>query len=213
MLAPYAGGRSISTATPTQVRQRRLIATLAVLALIVVSLYLAFRPDGSDGYRVSAPSLPAQFIKSAVGPAQASEHEFGVPTSVALAQAILESNWAQSELTKEGNAYFGIKCGQDKGKYATGCLKKPTSECEPDGTCTKVLDSFRTYATATDSFRDHGHFLASNDRYAEAFLYTTEPDQFSREIAKAGYATDPGYADKVIALMHEYDLYQYNDPK
>ncbi|PRZ40767.1 flagellar protein FlgJ [Antricoccus suffuscus] len=162
---------------------------------------------------MSAPSLPAQFIKAAVGPAQASEREYGVPTSVALAQAILESNWAQSELTREGNAYFGIKCGKDNGKYATGCLKKPTSECQPDGTCTKVIDSFRTYATATDSFRDHGLFLASNDRYAKAFLYSANPDQFSREIALAGYATDPGYADKLIALMTKFNLYQYNNPK
>ncbi len=189
------------------------MATLAVLALLVVSFYLAVRPAASDGYRVAAPSLPAQFIKTAVGPAQASEHEFGVPTSVALAQAILESNWAQSELTKEGHAYFGIKCGTDMGKYATGCLKKQTSECQPDGTCTKIIDSFRTYATPTDSFRDHGHFLASNNRYAKAFVYTTDPDQFAREIALAGYATDPGYADKLITLMHRFDLYQYNGSK
>lgn len=184
--------------------------SLAALALLLVSLYLAFRPATTDGYRMSASSLPAQFIKAAVGPAQASEQEYGVPTSVAVAQAILESNWAQSELTEEGHAYFGIKCGKDNGQYATGCLKKPTSECQPDGTCEKVIDSFRTYATATDSFRDHGLFLASNDRYAKAFLYTADPDQFSREIALAGYATDPGYADKLIALMQKFDLYQYN---
>lgn len=181
-----------------------------MLALIVVSCYLAFRDDGTPTRALSAPSLPTLFIESTVAAAQASQHEFGVPASVALAQAILESDWAQSELTIEGHAYFGIKCGTDRGKYATGCLKKTTTECQPDGTCVKVVDEFRTYASTADSFRDHGAFLTGNARYSNAFLYTTDPDQFVREIAAAGYATDPNYADKVIALMQKFDLYQYD---
>ena len=68
---------------------------------------------------------------------------------------------------------------------------------------------FRSYASMADSFRDHANFLKVNSRYAPAFAHTDEPDAFARAIAKAGYATDPSYADKLIALMRQYKLYGY----
>nr|BFE89316.1 hypothetical protein GCM10020093_119180 [Planobispora longispora] len=61
-----------------------------------------------------------------------------------------------------------------------------------------------------DSFKDHGRFLASSARYRAAFAHTADPDRFARKIAKAGYATDPGYPAKLIKLMRTYDLYRYD---
>ena len=63
-----------------------------------------------------------------------------------------------------------------------------------------------------DSFRDHGHFLRHNSRYAAAFRYSGDADEFLRQIWRAGYATDPKYVDKVIGLMRQYDLYRYDTP-
>lgn len=153
---------------------------------------------------------PATFFAAAKDPAQAGEREFGVPASVAMAQAALESGWGESSLTKEGNAYFGIKCGTDNGPISNRCIEKVTQECDPQGNCWDEVALFRGYASATDSFRDHGHFLRNRPRYAAAFDHTGNPDQFIREVHKAGYATDPAYSDKIISMMQKYDLYQYN---
>ncbi|WP_197430180.1 glucosaminidase domain-containing protein [Auraticoccus cholistanensis] len=152
---------------------------------------------------------PADFLARYADDAQAGEREHGVPTSVALAQAALESGWGESTLTRDGNAFFGIKCGTDNGPYATGCVQKQTTECDASG-CYPVVAEFRAYASHADSFRDHGHFLRSRERYAAAFALSDDPDQFIREVHAAGYATDPAYSDKIIGLMQQYDLYRYD---
>ncbi len=157
---------------------------------------------------------PSAFLAKAAHPAQAGQQDYQVPASVALGQAILESSWGESSLTKEGHAFFGIKCtpGGDNGPLTSRCLRKVTRECRPDGTCFNVTAYFRGYRSDADSFKDHGLLLRSKSRYAPAFRYRTHPDQFIREVAKAGYATDPSYASKIITLMRTYNLYRYDRP-
>jgi uncharacterized protein YraI len=151
----------------------------------------------------------AQFIASSVAPAQQGYREFGVPASVTIAQAILESGWGRSGLTANDRNYFGIKCFDGSpGPIAAGCHTYSTYECEP--TCVPTSASFRTYASITDSFRDHGRFLTTNSRYRPAFGYTTDADQFLYQVWKAGYATSPTYVDNVKSLMRQYNLYQYD---
>jgi flagellum-specific peptidoglycan hydrolase FlgJ len=70
--------------------------------------------------------------------------------------------------------------------------------------------TFRTYGSAVDSFRDHGMSIKSLSRYAAAFNYTNNPNQFIAEVHKGGYATDPLYTTKLVALMTKYSLYQYD---
>ncbi|HLT61660.1 MAG TPA: glucosaminidase domain-containing protein [Microlunatus sp.] len=186
---------------PRRIRQLLLGALLAaglVTGSVVVGTGTASAQD------------PAEFIAFAREPAQAGEREFGVPASVAIAQAALESAWGESSLTRDGNAYFGIKCGSDNGPISDRCVEKVTQECNPQGECWDEVALFRGYADATDSFRDHGHFLKSRPRYAAAFEHSDDPDQFIREVHRAGYATDPAYSDKIISLMRKYDLYQYD---
>jgi len=83
-----------------------------------------------------------------------------------------------------------------------------TYECLP--ACKPTTATFRTYASAVDSFRDHGYFLWANSRYVPAFAYTGNADQFLFQIWKAGYATSPTYVTNVTALMKQYNLYQYD---
>lgn len=190
--------------------QRRRRALLA-LTVLVIGATIWFLADEKEDVRTApAPSTPSEFIDYAVQPAQEGMAEYDVPASVSLAQAIVESNWAQSELTIKGLNYFGIKCAGES-PYATGCLERATQECDADGNCAETIAEFRTYASAEDSFRDHGHFLTTNPRYENAFNHVDDPDQFAKTIAEAGYATDPEYADKLIELMQQYDLYKYND--
>jgi flagellar protein FlgJ len=151
----------------------------------------------------------AQFIAAAVAPAQQGYREFGVPASVTIAQSILESGWGRSGLTASDRNYFGIKCfGGNPGTIANGCHNWATYECTPN--CYSTYASFRTYASITDSFRDHGSFLTTNSRYRPAFTYSNDADQFLYQIWKAGYATSATYVANVQNLMRQYNLYQYD---
>lgn len=180
----------------------------------------------SHAYVVSAavPACPAssvpaatptlttsQFIAAAAPGAQAGWRQFGVPPSVTIAQAILESGWGRSKLAANDRNFFGIKC--QKGRYGTianGCHTYNTQECRTDGSCFNTSAVFRTYRTVADSFRDHGNFLRVNSRYKPAFAYTRNATQFLVEMKAAGYATDPHYVAKVRGIMQSYNLYRYD---
>jgi flagellum-specific peptidoglycan hydrolase FlgJ len=156
-----------------------------------------------------APSSRGKFVRWAAEHARASRREYRVPVSVAIAQAINESGWGRSGLTTDGNAYFGIKCFGTPGPIAAGCRPYDTSECDDDD-CFATKGTFRVYRKPADSFMDHGRFLTVNSRYRPAFAHTDDPDRFARAIHKAGYATDPSYSDKLIALMREHNLYRFD---
>jgi flagellum-specific peptidoglycan hydrolase FlgJ len=151
----------------------------------------------------------AEFIAASVPGAQRSRREHGVPASVTIAQAILESGWGRSALASVDRNFFGMKCfGQ--GPFAVGCSSRSTSECTAAGQCFPATASFRVYASAADSFRDHAATLAGKARYAGAFVHRDDPDRFVAEIARSGYATDPQYTAKVTGVMAKYNLYQYD---
>ncbi|MGI5236689.1 sporangiospore maturation cell wall hydrolase GsmA [Dactylosporangium sp. CA-139066] len=152
-----------------------------------------------------------QFLAASIPAAQQSQRDTRVPTSVTLAQAILESGWGRSSLSATDRNFFGMKCFNNApGQYAAGCKAYTTQECTAAGVCSTTVATFRTYNASVDSFRDHGASLRSLSRYAAAFNYTSDPNQFIAEVHKAGYATDPQYTTKVVALMTKYNLYQYD---
>lgn len=176
-------------------------ASLCIGLLIVAAMLTTAAP-------ATAVDQPA-FIERVGAGAKPSQAQYGVPPSVTIAQAILESAWGQSKIALEAKNYFGIKCRDGKpGPIAIGCVSFPTWEC--DGGCHDTVAIFRTYASIDDSFRDHARFLRESPRYAAAFNHTGDADQFIREVHKAGYATDPAYSDKIIKLMNTYNLYRFN---
>ena len=154
---------------------------------------------------------PAQFIAAAVPGAQRGWREYGVPPSVTIAQAILESGWGRSSLASVDRNYFGIKCFNGKhGTLANGCHAYKTNECTKAGKCFATTASFRTYAAMANSFRDHGKFLRVNGRYKPAFAYTRNANKFIWQVWKAGYATDPKYYTKITGIMAANQLYRYD---
>lgn len=180
----------------------------------VSAAYARWQPEAPELVWCDQPTDPApddrrEFIEWAAAHAQHSRDQYRVPVSVSIAQAINESGWGRSGLSREGNAYFGIKCFATPGAVAAGCRPYDTSECNDDG-CYDTVATFRVYRSAADSFLDHGRFLTENPRYAPAFVHVDDPDRFAREIHRAGYATDPDYTDKLLRLMRQYDLYQYD---
>ena len=123
----------------------------------------------------------------------------GVPASITLAQGILESRYGLSPLAAEGNNHFGIKCHKDW----TG--KKQYHDDDEKGEC------FRVYDSADESFRDHSDFLRYRDRYKFLFEFeTTDYKSWANGLKKAGYATDPGYPDKLIKYIEDYKLNEYD---
>jgi Mannosyl-glycoprotein endo-beta-N-acetylglucosaminidase/CHAP domain len=150
-----------------------------------------------------------RFIRLAVPGAQRGQREFGVPASVTIAQGALESGWGASHIGTANN-YFGIKAfGGTPGSIAIGSVVVPTKEFV-GGRMVTVNGRFRAYRSAADSFRDHGLFLRSNSRYAPAFRVADDANAFARALQAAGYATDPQYANKLIATMRANNLYRFD---
>lgn len=177
----------------------------------VVTPTLHLCPGSSTVPSASPAVTPEQFVAAAVPGAQRGWRDYGVPASVTIAQAILESGWGRSSLSTIDRNYFGIKCQNGKfGTLANGCHVYKTTECATDGTCFATSAAFRTYATMAHSFRDHGNFLRVNSRYKPAFAYTKDANKFIWQVWKAGYATDPNYYTKITSLMATNNLYQYD---
>jgi hypothetical protein len=130
----------------------------------------------------------------------------GVPASVTVAQAILESDWGRSGLATTANNYFGMKAMGALGN--DGVVDMPTSEYDDSGALYQTVSAFRAYKTLADSLADHDRLLQTSSRYAVAMSAAKDPRQFAALIAEAGYGTDPAYADKLVSLMDRYDLYQ-----
>ncbi len=165
-----------------------------------------------SGRPTQAAAEPSAFIAITVEHAQYNQAVYRVPASVTIAQSILESGWGTSSLSTGANNFFGIKCATPtfSNSWTNGCVLKSTTEYDASNSPYKINDYFRSYPSMRNSFRDHGEFLSTRSRYAAAFNYTLDPDQFIREVGKAGYATDNTYADYIIRLMKTYNLYQYN---
>ena len=123
----------------------------------------------------------------------------GVPASITLAQGLLESGNGQSELARMSNNHFGIKCHNN---WQGG---KVYYDDDAKGEC------FRKYSHPSESYRDHSDFLRFRDRYKFLFDYkVTDYKSWAYGLKKAGYATDPAYPKKLIKLIEEYDLHQYD---
>ncbi len=126
-------------------------------------------------------------------------HKTGIPASIKLAQAMFESNFGRSDLAIKGNNHFGIKCYRSwKGDKLYYNDDKP-NEC------------FRQYDWVADSYVDHSRIITSKRRYTSLFeLAPIDYKGWAKGLQKAGYATDPQYADKLIWMIEKHDLHQYD---
>ncbi|MFK8298857.1 glucosaminidase domain-containing protein [Capnocytophaga cynodegmi] len=145
------------------------------------------------------PSVTQKYIDDYKEIAMVEMQRYKIPASITLAQAILESGSGQGKLARHGNNHFGIKC------HSSWQGKTMTHDDDEKGEC------FRRYKYAFESFEDHSTFLVNRNRYA--FLFDLEPDDYvgwAHGLKKAGYATDPGYAKKLIQLIKKHKLYEYD---
>lgn len=127
--------------------------------------------------------------------------KYGIPASIILAQGLIESNAGDSPLAKENNNHFGIKC------FSKSCHKGHCSNFSDDS----HKDFFRKYATAWESFRAHS-ILLGGERYLHLKkLKKTDYKGWAHGLQKAGYATDKRYAEKLIHIIEEMELYRFDN--
>lgn len=121
---------------------------------------------------------------------------YGIPASITMAQAVLESSNGNSTLARTANNHFGIKCGGSwDGEWVSHDDDAP-DEC------------FRKYDSAEESFEDHAEFLHTRSRYQFLFDYDTDDyTNWAHGLKKAGYATAPTYAEALIRIIEEERLY------
>lgn len=133
--------------------------------------------------------------------AVAEMHKFGIPASITLAQALLESDAGESRLARSTNNHFGIKC------FSKRCKRGHCANFTDDS----HKDFFVKYSNAWGSFRAHSQFLKKSNRYRHLFdPGSSDYRRWARGLAEAGYATDEKYGDKLIAVIQTLGLDKYD---
>jgi flagellum-specific peptidoglycan hydrolase FlgJ len=161
----------------------KFFCLLLVVGLLLLSMDVTSEYSGNQKYTLS------EYIELFEPTAIKEMNRSGVPASITLAQAILESGYGNSDLAVYANNHFGIKCKPDwKGEtYSKGsyCYKK--------------------YASALESYEDHSNHIKSRKWYADLFkLSITDYKGWSHGLKNAGYAQDPNYAYNLILIIERY---------
>jgi flagellar protein FlgJ len=153
----------------------------------------------------SVPSSVQDFRNKMQAHAQQAQQLTGIPASYILAQAAMESGWGQREITmpdgSSSHNLFGIKAGSDwKGKVAEVTTTEYT-----DGIPRKVVAKFRAYSSDAEAFRDYAALLNNSSRYEKVIANGQTAQGFAQGLQKAGYATDPAYATKLLKIIQRVE--------
>lgn len=140
-----------------------------------------------------------EYIKKYAPIAVKEMHEYKIPASITLAQGILESGRGRSELALKSNNHFGIKC------HTQWTGERVYHDDDEKGEC------FRKYLYPETSYNDHSLFLTQRRRYAFLFDYNIRDyKSWAYGLRKAGYATDRKYPSKLLKLIRDYKLYEFD---
>ncbi|KAF0205841.1 MAG: flagellar protein [Gallionellaceae bacterium] len=142
------------------------------------------------------------FVKKLMPHAEKASSATGIPAHLMVGQAALESGWGRREIKMpdgtNSHNLFGIKAGASwNGKVA----EVMTTEYH-NGVANKQVEKFRAYDSYADAFKDYAGTLSSNPRYAEVLKQGDNAQGFATALQKAGYATDPHYADKLNKVIN-----------
>jgi hypothetical protein len=161
---------------------------------VVIMVLIGWHSWGNPAF------MQQKFIDTYVNVAVEEMIRTGIPASIKMAQAALESNWGRSRTAVEGNNYFCIKCYN--GWLGDTLMQKDDEQGE---------SCFRVYSSQLESFQDHSKFLTTQQRYQT--LFSLEPFDFegwARGLKSCGYASDKDYDTKIINLINDYGLYIYD---
>lgn len=175
------------------------IRLLPVLHLAVLSFLLSCSASIPVVSTSASEQSVTEYIDSYKDLAVTEMNRTGIPASITLAQAIIESDHGRSALARQANNHFGIKCHDDWSGPTVRYNDNRRNEC------------FRKYSKAEASYYDHSDFLKSRSRYSFLFsIKSTDYKAWAHGLKKAGYATNPDYAYLLIRTIEKYNL-QYFD--
>jgi len=170
-------------------------------AIAVPAAGAAGAPSASKSAAPNPTPTQAEFIGKHGDAARAAQAQTGIPAAFMVAQAAHESGWGKREIRNADGStshnLFGIKAGANW-KGATTTI---TTTEVVDGEARKVQAKFRAYGSYEESFRDYAQLMKDNPRYAQVMNSTTA-DGFAKGLQRAGYATDPAYADKLTRVIN-----------
>jgi len=148
------------------------------------------------------------FIRDILPQAKSAANTLGVSPGLLVAQSALETGWGKHVMARpDGSSafnLFGIKAGPS---WRGDTVTKPTLEFR-NGVMQTEIAHFRAYPSAGDSLKDYVEFIQSNSRYRDALAHGGDDIQYVKSLQKAGYATDPNYADKIVSIMQGNRLQQ-----
>jgi flagellar protein FlgJ len=143
------------------------------------------------------------FVDKLAGPAQAASAATGIPARFIVGQAALESGWGKGEIKNADGSpshnVFGIKATPDW----TGKTVAAVTTEYVNGKARKVVQKFRAYGSYAEAMTDYASMLRDNPRYASVLSTSHDAVSFAHGMQKAGYATDPHYAKKLISIMKQ----------
>lgn len=190
------------------IRWPAVIAGVAVILLAFVFSLKNLSSPFTDNQQENEAQSHQQFIERLVPHAQELQDGYGVLPSIILGQAILESNWGKSTLASKYNNLFGIKAYGDQKKVSL-----ETKEFVNEEWIT-IQGDFKVYDSWEQSMDDHTQLFVQgvdwNPALYEKVITATNYQEAAQALQDAGYATDPGYAQKIIQVIETYHLNQYD---
>jgi len=149
------------------------------------------------------------FITMINAGAQRAQIHTGIPASVTIAQGALESGWGMSELASKAHNLFGVKADS---AWHGEVISLPTKEFL-GGKWLTIMARWRSYPDWQASIEDRARFFYANPRYHIALTHLDDGIAFVNAIAAAGYATDPDYAHKLITIINQHQLLDFDVPR
>ena len=190
------------------IRWPAVVAGVAVILLAFVFSLKNLSSPSTDNQQENEAQSHQKFIERLVPHAQELQDGYGVLPSIILGQAILESNWGNSTLASKYNNLFGIKAYGDQKKVSL-----ETKEFVNEEWIT-IQGDFKVYDSWEQSMDDHTQLfvqgVAWNPALYEKVITATNYQKAAQALQDAGYATDPGYAQKIIQVIETYQLNQYD---
>jgi flagellar protein FlgJ len=183
-----------------QVPERRYFPPALFNSTALVSPFDAVSPPESTG---GHSARKVEFIDTVRPLARAAAAELGLDADILVAQAALETGWGRHTITDRAGSstfnYFGIKAG---GSWNGAAVDVPTLEFI-NGRPVKINARFRAYPNSEAAFEDYVAFVSEQPRYAPALRHGGDPAKYIIGLADAGYATDPRYAEKILAIAKQ----------
>ena len=182
-------------------RKNISIVMLVLFGLFTIAMCSARLATPANVKGKKAKHIPkhvAAYVNRFLKTAKAEADSFNIPVSIILAQGIVESNSGRSELSVKYNNHFGVKCKK--------CKRKEYALFFDDGPNNK----FRIYKTAWRSYRDHSKLLCGPIYKHLLKLHRTDYKGWAKGLKKAGYATNPKYAQVLISVIDNYGLWVYD---